>query len=108
MVMVPVLPRTIVSTFVAISRASLSLKSIPFFAPFPVPDIMAVGVASPRAQGQAMINTATIRIMDGTNSPPTAHQRTKVRKAIPITPGTNTAATLSARAWMGAWLLRAS
>ena len=66
----------------------------------PVPAMMAVGVARPRAQGQAMINTATIRIMEGTNSPPMVHQRMKVRKAIPITPGTNTAATLSARAWI--------
>ncbi len=98
MVMVPVLSRTIVSSFVAISRASLFLKRIPFSAPFPVPAIIAVGVASPRAQGQAMTNTATIRIMAGTNSPPIVHQRIKVRKAIPITAGTNTAATRSARA----------
>ena len=39
--------------------------------------MMAVGVASPRAQGQAMTSTATMRIMAGTNSPPT-HQQTKV------------------------------
>ncbi len=32
---------------------------IPFSAPLPVPTMMAVGVARPRAQGQAMTSTAT-------------------------------------------------
>ncbi len=35
------------------------MNSIPFSAPFPVPTIIAVGVASPRAHGQAIISTAT-------------------------------------------------
>jgi len=46
--------------------------------------------------------------MDGTNSPVIPHQMPNVIKAILITAGTNTAATLSARAWMGALLPWAS
>ena len=107
-VRVPVLSRTIVCSLVAFSSASLSLKRIPFSAPLPVPAMIAVGVARPRAQGQAMMRTATNRIMAGTNSPPRLHQRMKVKKAIPITPGTKTAATRSARAWIGALLPWAS
>jgi len=39
-----------------------------------------------------------MRIMAGTNSPPNTHHRTNVRAATAMTPGTNTAATRSARA----------
>ncbi len=35
---------------------------MPFSAPLPVPTMIDVGVASPRAQGQAMISTATALI----------------------------------------------
>ena len=107
-VMVPVLSSTMVSSLAAFSRASLLLNKIPFSAPLPVPAIMAVGVASPNAHGQAITRTATILIIDGTNSPVTAHQIPKVITAIMITAGTNIAATLSARAWMGALLPWAS
>ena len=108
MVMVPVLSSTMVLSFVAVSRASLLLNKIPFSAPFPVPAIMAVGVARPRAHGQAMTRTATRRIMAGTNSPVMLHQRPKVTRAITITAGTNMAATRSAMAWIGALLPWAS
>ena len=53
-VMVPVLSRTTVSMLWAVSRASADLIRIPFVAPLPVPTIIAVGVASPSAQGQEM------------------------------------------------------
>ena len=36
-----------------------SLNQIPAFTALPIPTIMAAGVASPKAQGQAMTNTAT-------------------------------------------------
>jgi hypothetical protein len=51
---------------------------------------MAVGVASPRAQGQAIMRTATkfriakVRVGCG----PTKYQITNVAEAIPITAGT--------------------
>ncbi len=102
MVMVPVLSSTMVSSFAAFSRASLRLNKIPFSAPLPVPAMMAVGVARPSAQGQAMTRTATMRIMAGTNSPVAAHQIIKVINAMPMTAGTKTDATRSASAWIGA------
>ena len=58
-VRVPVLSKTMVSMLWAVSRASAERMRTPNSAPFPVPTIMDVGVARPRAQGQAMIRTAT-------------------------------------------------
>ena len=58
-VSVPVLSTTRVSTFSRISSASAFLISTPASAPRPVPTMIAMGVASPSAQGQAMISTAT-------------------------------------------------
>jgi hypothetical protein len=56
-----------------------------------VPTIIAVGVASPRAQGQAMIRTAMkfirARAKDGCG--PKTSQTIKVVVAIAITTGTN-------------------
>ncbi len=40
-----------------LSKASPLLISIPFSAPLPVPTIIAVGVAKPKAHGQAITNT---------------------------------------------------
>ena len=56
-VSVPVLSRTTTSIFFATSRLSASLIRMPFSAPLPVPTMIAVGVASPRAHGQAIIST---------------------------------------------------
>jgi hypothetical protein len=42
----------------SVSNVPPFLIKIPFSAPFPTPTIIAVGVASPKAQGQATINTA--------------------------------------------------
>ncbi len=58
-VSVPVLSTTRVSTFSNTSSASAFLINTPAIAPRPVPTIIDIGVAKPRAQGQAMINTAT-------------------------------------------------
>ena len=58
-VMVPVLSRRTTCTLWAVSRASASRTRMPCSAPLPMPTMMAVGVASPRAHGQAMMSTAT-------------------------------------------------
>ena len=56
---VPVLSNTRVSTFPSTSSASAFRTKTPAIAPRPVPTMIDIGVASPNAQGQAMINTAT-------------------------------------------------
>ena len=58
-VMVPVLSRTTAVTLRAVSSASPSPIRMPSSAALPVPTMTAVGVARPRAQGQAMMRTAT-------------------------------------------------
>ena len=56
-VSVPVLSTTSVSTFSIRSSASAFLISTPACAPRPTPTMIDIGVASPSAQGQAMIST---------------------------------------------------
>ena len=56
-VMVPVLSKIIVCNLCVVSKASPLFINIPFSAPFPVPTIIAVGVANPNAQGHAITNT---------------------------------------------------
>ena len=56
-VSVPVLSTTSVSTFSKASSASASRISTPRPAPRPTPTMIDMGVASPRAQGHAMIRT---------------------------------------------------
>ena len=51
---VPVLSNTIVVIDEIFSSTSPPLISIPYEAAIPVPTITAVGVANPRAQGQAI------------------------------------------------------
>ncbi len=79
----------------------------------------AVGTASPMAQGQAMISTATAAAKARTAGAASAatNQITKVAMAIAITTGTKTALMRSARRWIGArepwasrmsWTIRAS
>ena len=58
-VSVPVLSTTSVSTFSMRSSASAFLISTPSSAPRPTPTMIDIGVASPSAQGQAMISTLT-------------------------------------------------
>ena len=101
--MVPVLSRTTTDSSWARSSASLFLNRMPCSAPLPVPTMIAVGVARPSAQGQAMTNTATIKIMLSVKpTRPTRSQPKKVSSAVPMTTGTNTADTRSARRWIGA------
>ena len=61
-VRVPVLSNTTVSTGRVRSSTSPPLMSTPSWAPRPVPTMMAVGVARPSAQGQAMMSTATAAV----------------------------------------------
>ena len=58
-VKVPVLSTTSVSTLSKRSSASAFLISTPARAPRPTPTMIDIGVASPSAQGQAMISTDT-------------------------------------------------
>ena len=60
--------------------------------------MMAVGVARPSAQGQAMTSTETAVRMAASRSPPMAHQPMKVTAAMTSTTGTKTALTLSTSA----------
>ena len=61
-VTVPVLSSTTVSTRRVDSSTSGPLMRMPSWAPRPVPTMSAVGVARPRAHGQAMISTATAAV----------------------------------------------
>ena len=58
-VSVPVLSTISVSTLRRFSMAAASRNSTPCVAPRPVATMIDIGVASPSAQGQAMISTAT-------------------------------------------------
>ena len=75
---------------------------MPDWAATPVPAMIAVGVAKPRAQGQAITSTATAFRMPVWASPAASHHPRKVSAATPITAGTNTAATRSTKRWTGA------
>ena len=98
-VRVPVLSTTSVSTFLSVSIVSAFLKSTPTVAPLPLATIIDIGVARPRAHGQAMINTATalIRAWVSFGSGPTSAQIMNVTIDMPTTVGTKYAATTSAR-----------
>ena len=87
----------------ASSSASAFFTSMPARAPWPVPTMMAVGVARPSAHGQAMTSTATALISACWKSPTANHQPAKVSSAITTTTGTNTAAIRSARRCTGAF-----
>ena len=89
-VRVPVLSKMSVVTLWARSSASPPLMRMPRSAPFPVPTMMAVGVANPSAHGQAMMRTATklVRPKMNAGSGPKANQTAKVTPAITITAGT--------------------
>ncbi len=63
---------------------------MPCAAPLPVPTVIDIGVANPKAQGQAMINTdtAATRAKMNTGGGPNSTQAAKVHTAIMITAGT--------------------
>ena len=109
-VTVPVLSSTTVFTFLAISRLSASFIRMPLSAPLPMPTIMAVGVASPSAHGQAMMTTVTNANSPWVNPPvPSSNIHTmKASTAMPIMVGTNIPAILSTSCCTGALLPCAS
>ncbi len=96
-VSVPVLSKTTVSVALARSNTSAFLNSTPSSAPRPEPTMIAVGVARPMAQGQAMINTATAFPRARPVSPVAPSQAMNTTKAMINTVGTNTLLTRSAR-----------
>ena len=85
------------------SKASASFIKIPFCAATPVPTIIEVGVASPRAQGQAITKTETAFKIPRKKSFAPKFQIKKVSSAIKSTAGTNTALTLSTMRCTGAF-----
>src|SRR3989344_2428667 len=90
-VSVPVLSKIVTLTLLAISSVSAFLIKIPCSAPLPVPTIIAVGVASPKAQGQAIISTAIMLVnakLKAAVAGPKTYQRTKVATASIRTTGT--------------------
>ena len=77
--------------------------SIPLVAPRPVPTMMAVGVARPKAHGQLMTSTEMACVSARETSPAeTSIQTTNVTSATAITAGTKIPAILSATFSMGA------
>ena len=83
--------------------ASADLMRMPFSAPLPVPSMIAVGVASPRAQGQEMTRTLTAAVKANSASAPSANHTSAVTTAMAITIGTKTALMRSARRATGAF-----
>ena len=101
-VTVPVLSRTMVSICRVDSRIWGPLIRMPSWAPRPVPTSSAVGVARPRAHGQAMIRTATPAVNAVAAVSPVPSQNPRVPRARAMTTGTNTAEIWSASRWTGA------
>ena len=95
--------KTTVLILCAVSRASPLFIRIPFSAPFPVPTIIDVGVASPNAHGHAITSTAMKNDNAVTNPLPLRNQAIPVIIAIPITIGTKYADTMSAILEIGAF-----
>ncbi len=103
-VRVPVLSKATTFTLWAISSACASLIRMPWRAATPVPAMMAVGVARPSAQGQAMTSTATALRIAASQSPEARPQPSSVTSAIAITTGTKTSLTRSTSRCTGAFL----
>ena len=81
---------------------------MPNWAPRPVPTSRAVGVARPSAHGQAMISTATAAVKAAVADAPISNQAASVSNDSPMTIGTKTAETRSARRCTSALPLWAS
>ena len=98
-VRVPVLSTTSVVTFSNRSSASAFFTRTPSCAPRPTPTMMDIGVARPRAHGQAMMRTATAQTMACASfgCGPSHIHRMKLSAEIASTTGTKMPATLSAR-----------
>ena len=82
LVSVPVLSNRTVSTVRIRSSARRSLTRMPFFADTAVDSAITSGMARPRACGQAITSTVTVRTMASSTSP-SAHHTTNVMIAAP-------------------------
>jgi hypothetical protein len=96
-VRVPVLSNTTASISFVFSSVSAFFISIPFLAQTHVHTIIAVGVASQRAHGQAITNVATAAIIAALIFHVMKYQDRKVIIDITIITGTNIHETLSAK-----------
>ncbi len=103
MVRVPVLSTTSVVSRLAVCRASPLRTSTPCSAALPTPIMVEIGVARPRAQGQAMISTvvAVTSMWMTRGSAPKLNHAKAVSTAMIITAGTKMLDTLSANSPMG-------
>ena len=107
-VIVPVLSSATIWVLPVVSRDVAFLKRIPFFAPTPLPTIIATGVASPNAQGQLITRTEMPLAKAKPTVSPAISQAKIVTSAIHITTGTNIPETLSATFAIGAFVADAS
>ena len=107
-VMVPVLSKRTVPTELVLSRISAFRMRSPAWAPFPEDTMMATGVASPRAHGQAMTRTETAKLKDVSKSPVAMIQPEKTRRLRRMTAGTKYREMRSARREIGAFESEAS
>ena len=81
---------------------------MPFFAPMPLPTMIATGVARPSAHGQEITSTEMPRSRAMASVSPASSQPNVVTAAIPMTAGTNIPETLSAIRAIGALVAAAS
>ena len=102
-VSVPVLSTISVCRRPACSSAAALRIRMPACAPRPVPTMIAVGVASPSAQGHAITSTATACTSACVASPVHHHVAPNVTTAIATTTGTKMPDTRSAMRWIGAF-----
>mmetsp|Transcript_175 Transcript_175/g.270 ORF Transcript_175/g.270 Transcript_175/m.270 type:complete len:407 (-) Transcript_175:107-1327(-) len=110
-VTVPVLSKMTTLTPCALSKTAPPLINNPLSAPTPVPTMTAVGVANPRAQGQATTITAIPDVKAAKKRSSCLFQHNHAKKVMVAsvnTMGAKTQAIASACAWMGAFLVCAS
>ena len=107
-VIVPVLSKTTVFIKCVFSKTSASFTNNPFLAATPVDTIIATGVASPSAQGQAITSTETPILNASSNGSFRIRNVIKLINAIVITVGTKNNEILSANFEIGAFELAAS
>ncbi|MDF1682828.1 MAG: hypothetical protein P1U46_03840 [Patescibacteria group bacterium] len=104
-VRVPVLSKTIMSISFVFSNVSAFFISIPLFAQTHVHTIIAVGVASQSAQGQAITRAVTAGTIDSLILQVIKYQTINVSIETTIITGTKTHEILSAKCSIGAFEL---
>ncbi len=80
----------------------------PYSAPFPVPTMIAVGVASPKAHGQAITKTEIKIVNEKATDSPEINHASPATTAIPNTIGTKYPDIISANLAIGAFVPWAS